>query len=267
MGRPFLLTACAVLHLATPFQQVSISFPFPIGSMYNLSELSPYSTLQMQMAMSTTQADANSHVPKTPEIINTLMAMTHPLDNVPLVKLEGNNTDANVPSVKLEENNTDDNNVPKTPEIINSLMAITNPLDSYVAGSSVDMNATSRVSSAKSALERFGISDKNMTDKVSNGPLQSPTTVQNMCSQLIKEELKVTLQRKKREHLLSSSSSACSPVEYTDLSIMSDCSSSSKNSNGRRIESVDTEEEDQEDGSCHSGTDVSCQIFISSFWL
>lgn len=92
-----------------------------------------------------------------------------------------------------QEENT--GGTPKTPEIINTLMSITNPLDDYMKRNIADEKIFSS--------EYVSVDTCSSTSSNVESPT-SPATVQNMCSQLIKEGLKLTLQKKRRNNLSTS---------------------------------------------------------------
>lgn len=108
---------------------------------------------------------------------------------------------------KLSVSQSDNTATPKTPEIINSIIAITNPFEYHRRGSSTGEDKILSPSEYASA-------DTCSSTSSNVGSPTSPPRVQSMCSQLIKEELKLTLQ-KKRQNTLSSSendSNASTPV-------------------------------------------------------
>ncbi|XP_047099161.1 activating transcription factor 3 [Schistocerca piceifrons] len=98
---------------------------------------------------------------------------------------------------------------PKTPEILNSLIAMSNPFDGYptaagggagVAGGGVGGGPRiASVPPGHSSLGDGGCASGG--GSASRSPLSSPTgtppSVQHMCSQLIKDSLKMTIQKKR----------------------------------------------------------------------
>lgn len=99
---------------------------------------------------------------------------------------------------KLTVTQGDNTATPKTPEIINSIMAITNPLDMYVRRGSAP-----REDKILSPSEYTSADTCSSTSSNVDSPTSSPS-VQSMCSQLIKEGLKLTLQKKRQNNLSTS---------------------------------------------------------------
>ncbi|XP_020802647.1 activating transcription factor 3 [Drosophila serrata] len=139
---------------------------------------------------------------------------------------------------------------PKTPEIVNSLIAMTNPLDNYSFDSAAAMAAISASAASSAASCSSAASTPVVTVRHFNGhpngqlhsqdsshsscsgsPLDSPAggtattpSVQQTCSRLIKEGLKLSIQSKRKLSTCDSSSGSEQPH--------SKCSRLSSNHNG-----------------------------------
>ncbi|XP_017086776.1 activating transcription factor 3 [Drosophila eugracilis] len=124
---------------------------------------------------------------------------------------------------------------PKTPEILNSLIAMTNPLDNfnYSSGTAAAVSAAVSASAASSAscsaastpvvtVRHFnghpnGQSQDSSHSSCSGSPLDSPAgtattpSVQQTCSRLIKEGLKLSIQSKRKLSTCDSSSGSDQP--------------------------------------------------------
>lgn len=85
---------------------------------------------------------------------------------------------------------------PKTPEILNSLIAMSNPFDNYQNGATTGHMAEGggNMASPRTASSPPDTSAASPTFIVP----ATPPSVQHTCSQLIKEGLKVTIQRKRQ---------------------------------------------------------------------
>ncbi|XP_065201637.1 activating transcription factor 3 [Planococcus citri] len=118
---------------------------------------------------------------------------------------------------RLSVSQGDNTTTPKTPEIINSIMALTNPFE-YVRGGSGRAEDKILSPSEYASADTCSSTSSNVDSPT------SPPRVQSMCSQLIKEELKLTLQ-KKRQNTLSSSendSNASTPVNSIGIGAIAD---------------------------------------------
>lgn len=99
----------------------------------------------------------------------------------------------------------------KTPEIIDTLMSMTSPLDEYVKRNNLSNLAEDKLFSPS---EYTSADTCSSTSSNVDSPT-SPASVQSMCSQLIKEGLKLTLQKKRRSNASTSeteSNSAAPPL-------------------------------------------------------
>ncbi|XP_052856830.1 activating transcription factor 3 [Drosophila gunungcola] len=169
---------------------------------------------------------------------------------------------------------------PKTPEILNSLIAMTNPLDNFNFGSAAAaVSATLSASSSATSTPVVAVrhfnghpngqshSQDSSHSSCSGSPLESPAgtattpSVQQTCSRLIKEGLKLSIQSKRKLSTCDSSSGSEQPhSKYSRRSSSnhnghnSGGSSSNNNysgsmSNANDLDDLDCEESSDEDDS------------------
>ncbi|XP_067635371.1 activating transcription factor 3 [Eurosta solidaginis] len=129
----------------------------------------------------------------------------------------------NTPSSLLGIDSSGLSSTPKTPEIVNSLIAMTNPMDNY---NFTTLNSTTAASTPGSLISMRNInsatnaqitSQDSSHSSSSTSPVDSPsglnttTSVQQMCSQLIKAGLKLSIQSKRKVSTCDSSSGSDQP--------------------------------------------------------
>ncbi|KAH8286735.1 hypothetical protein KR018_004127 [Drosophila ironensis] len=161
---------------------------------------------------------------------------------------------------------------PKTPEILNSLIAMTNPLDNFSFGTAA-ISATSSASCSAASTPVVTVrqfnghpngqlhSQDSSHSSCSGSPLDSPAgtvttpSVQQTCSRLIKEGLKLSIQSKRKLSTCDSSSGSEQPHSKCSRRSSSNHNGSSSNNHNLGGNNYSGNMSNNNDDDCEDSSD------------